>query len=314
VLDDVRLILDYRGAHLPKKSERARKLDIVASNAIITGLITYGWKWDEILSPRAPKLIKLIDLHLQKHGSSLRQIKDDGTVDRALSASGSDSQCAKRNCTHAGDTGNTASAHPCSQAERPVNQVPDAGNSVPGAPVPGQWMPADLSVDPQIDEGLRGAGRLDQWMPADLRVDPQIDEGLRGAGRLGDWMPADLRVDPQIDEGLRGAGRLGDWMPADLRVDPQIDEGLRGAGSLDNWMMANPESLQNMSQFCPQGPSFSQQTLMTLNGAENLQVMPGLTQYPQVSRPVTGSLQPWAGTSETWNSNEGQRIDQTVVG
>ena len=81
MLDDVSLILEYRNAQLPQISERARKLDIVASNVIIKGLITCGWEWDEILSSRAPQLIQQIDLHLQKHGSSLRKIKEDELVD-----------------------------------------------------------------------------------------------------------------------------------------------------------------------------------------------------------------------------------------
>lgn len=52
-LEDVSYLYGYTETR-PETAKRAKKLDVVASKAILKGLIAFGWTWDEILLSRTP--------------------------------------------------------------------------------------------------------------------------------------------------------------------------------------------------------------------------------------------------------------------
>jgi hypothetical protein len=64
--EDVKLVLEYREAHLPKLHERAKALNGVGARTIVDGLLEYGWTSAEVTLSPTP-FLKLVKKYLDQN-------------------------------------------------------------------------------------------------------------------------------------------------------------------------------------------------------------------------------------------------------
>ena len=82
VKEDVSLLLRYRKEKLPDFEKRAQELNQIASQAIVDGLIAYGWKYFE-LAAIDNVLMNQVQKYVNLHQFALDQLSDNPTSPRS---------------------------------------------------------------------------------------------------------------------------------------------------------------------------------------------------------------------------------------
>ena len=159
-------------------STRAKNLDVVATKAIVNGLIAYGWTWDQILSSHT-SLIDQLSKHLSNHRYTLDKIRQECTngptvltQSSSVPTSSPPHENALVHTASAGkrkaDDGQTQlSKRNRPRAERSVNSNTEAAGLGTGVPAPGLRM---MTTTPHSADSLQHLAQepLDPWMMSTL--------------------------------------------------------------------------------------------------------------------------------------------------